>query len=99
MNISQPRQKWTADKLPTGYPTQCTRAALKDAITDLAEQFVTKSLNDNKDFVNQGWGRRITSLVQLGHDELQERNNKIMLWAQGIGLLISLVAIAVALIN
>lgn len=90
------REKWTTDKLPVGYP-KCKRRDLNNAIKDLTDEFTSRSIKDSKDFVNKGWSNRITNFIQLGQNELQHRNNTISLIANGIGLLVAIIAVYLAL--
>ena len=92
------RKKWTIETLPPGYP-KCKRGDLNDAVKDLSDELISKSINNNKDLLNVGWKDRIMVFVQLGHSELQRRNNTIMLVASSFSLLIALIAIFLSVAN
>ena len=92
-------KKWTSDNLPKGYPTKCGRRILNNVIEDLSEELVHKTINDNKDLYNKTWANRIITFIQLGHGELQRKNNFLMLIANILGLLIALIAIYLSVIS
>ena len=92
------REKWKTDKLPVGYP-ECKRRDLNNAIKDLTDEFTSRSIKDSKDFFNKGWSNRITNFIQLGQNELRHRNNNISLVANGIGLLMAIIAVCLALVS
>ena len=93
MSDVSPRKKWTVQELPDGYPIVCNRNVLNDVVKDLSDDFISRTIKDNKDFINKGWRDRIIIFIQLGQNELQRRNNNIVLSANAIGLLVALIAV------
>lgn len=90
------RIKYTIGSLPEGYPTECRRKILNDVIQDLSDELYTKT-QGGKD--SEIWRFLIITFIQSGHNELQRRNNNFMLIANGLGLVISLVAIGLTVMG
>ena len=90
------REKWTIDKLPEGYPTKCGRTVLNDVIQDLSDELYKKT-QEGKD--NPFWRFLGINSIQSGHNELQKRNNNIVLKATIFGLIISIIAIGLTLLD
>ena len=86
------RTTWGADKLPDHYPS-CKRKDLVDAIQDLSSELITRSLKDDKDFVNRGWKERLVAFINVGTSELQRRNSNHALCTTVIGVIIALIAL------
>jgi hypothetical protein len=86
------RKKWTVNDLPVGYP-RCKRRDLNNAIEDLTDTLINKSIKENKDATNQVWVKRSLTFIQVGHSELQGKNNTYLLITSFISLFIALIAI------
>lgn len=89
-------KKWTIDNLPKGYPTECGRKILNDVIQDLSDELYKKTQGGK---FNEIWRFLVITFIQSGHNELQRRNNRLMLKANIFGLIISLIAISLTMLG
>ena len=89
-------KKWRVDSLPKGYPTECGRKTLNNVIQDLSDELYKKTQEGK---VNEAWRFLGITLIQSGHNELQRRNNNLILKANILGLIISLIAISLTMIS
>ena len=89
-------KKWTSDKLPEGYPTDCSRRLLNEVIQDLSDELYTKTQAGK---LNEIWRFLVITLIQSGHNELQRRNNTLVLKATVLGLIVSLIAIGLTMLD
>ena len=89
-------KKWTSDKLPEGYPTDCSRRLLNEVIQDLSDELYTKTQAGK---FNEIWRFLVITLIQSGHNELQRRNNTLVLKATVLGLIVSLIAIGLTMLD
>jgi len=89
-------EKWTSGKLPKGFPTECGRKLLNDVIQNLSDELYTKTQNGKS---NEFWRFLVITLIQSGHNELQRRNNILVLKATVSGLIISLIAISLTILG
>lgn len=94
--LSMERRKYTIDTLPDGYPTECGRKILNDAIQDLSDELYEKTQGGK---FNEMWRFLVITSIQSGHNELQRRNNNLILKANVFGLVISLAAIGLTVIG
>ena len=90
------RQKLTTENLPTGYPIECERKELNEAIQDLSDELYEKTQRGK---VNESWRFLILNLVESGQNELQRRNNNLIAKATLGGLIISLIAVYLSIIS
>lgn len=90
------KQKWTTEKLPKGYPTECKRKELNEAIQDLSNELYEKT---QKGKSNEFWRFLILNLIQSGHNELQRQNNSLIAKATLGGLIISLIAVFLSIMS
>ena len=89
-------KKWANDNLPKGYPTECRRNILNNVIQDLSDELYAKTQAGK---INEIWRFLVINLIQSGHNELQRRNNLLVLRTTSIGLVISLIAIGLTMID
>ena len=88
------RQKWTTENLPKEYPTKCGRKELNEAIQDLSDELYKETLKGRS---NEFWRFLILNLIQLGHNELQRRNNSLVAKTTLGGVIISLIALYISI--
>ena len=92
----QNETKYTIDTLPEGYPNDCKRRILNKVIQDLSDELYEKT---QKGKSNEFWRFLIINSIQSGHNEMQRRNNNLISKATILGLIISLIAIGLTIIN
>ncbi len=68
--MNNEKEKWTSDKLPKGFPTECGRKLLNDVIQDLSDERYQKTQNGK---VNVIWERLVSGLLESGREELRQR--------------------------
>ncbi len=67
------REKWHVEKLPAGYPTQCSNEDLSNALQDLIDEYRQKKLGGKN---NKIWEDIISQLIKQGRDEMSSRIEK-----------------------
>lgn len=94
--MNEEKAKWTTENLPKGYPTECERKELNEAIQDLSNELYKKTQEGKN---NEFWRFLILNLIQSGHNELQRRNNSLIAKITLGSLIISLIAVSLSIMS